>query len=527
MAQCKSLLESGISGGEQSARCGAAKDDAGSKSPAAGVQLSWPAEIDVTKMDIPNGRFCQRWSIVCCDAVTRATCECNCLFYRCRKLVSTNKVRYDQDGYSLDLAYITPRIITHGFPAAGLEHMYRNPRYEVRRFLQDRHGAKYFVFNFCAEPGRCYPASVFDGRVYRFPYRDHQVPRLHVLHQFCETAGHWLQSDAENVAALHCKAGKGRAGMMACCLLLKTGVRGTADEAIALYNEKRVRRKTALTVPSQIRFVHYYEIIHSTLSRHATGSDATFGAALRGNPPQRHIRRIMLRNAGTSVLADGVCLKLTQQTGCFGDQQTLWNSERTARHTHLVDTDVAGNFSIVLSTSSSTKTIGRCWMNTTMIFSQQIVLGKLEIDKFHRDRKHKHFPADLSLVIVFGDKAGTEDVSGKAAEAQVPEAASKAVVPTSAATDVGAEAACAGMQSASRRGEKVESAPDADVESAVTGEDTTSSLPLNNTMILQRPVIGSGRSRRRRLPKAGSRRAMVGLRSLQREKAAGGAKTGD
>ena len=44
-----------------------------------------------------------------------------------RKLVSGNRRRFVNDGYSLDLTYIVPnRIIAMSYPSSGFESLYRN-----------------------------------------------------------------------------------------------------------------------------------------------------------------------------------------------------------------------------------------------------------------------------------------------------------------------------------------------------------------------------------------------------------------
>ncbi|MDR3549528.1 MAG: hypothetical protein P4M11_14890 [Candidatus Pacebacteria bacterium] len=43
-----------------------------------------------------------------------------------RKMVSGKRNRYKEDGFDLDLTYITPRIIASSYPASGIEATYRN-----------------------------------------------------------------------------------------------------------------------------------------------------------------------------------------------------------------------------------------------------------------------------------------------------------------------------------------------------------------------------------------------------------------
>lgn len=52
-----------------------------------------------------------------------------------RHLVSKKKRRFIEDGFDLDLVFITENLVAMGFPAQGKESLYRNPLGEVQRFL--------------------------------------------------------------------------------------------------------------------------------------------------------------------------------------------------------------------------------------------------------------------------------------------------------------------------------------------------------------------------------------------------------
>lgn len=100
-----------------------------------------------------------------------------------RKLVSGKRNRYQEDEYDLDMTYITPRIIAMSFPASGVEKIYRNPIEKVAKFLDDKHGTHYLVFNFS---DRTYNYSKFHDRVLSYDWKDHHAPRVVVLFEACK-----------------------------------------------------------------------------------------------------------------------------------------------------------------------------------------------------------------------------------------------------------------------------------------------------------------------------------------------------
>ena len=65
-----------------------------------------------------------------------------------REKVGGPKNRYKEDGFNLDLTYITPRLIAMAFPASGIEKIYRNSIDDIREFLEKNHGpGEYLIMN--------------------------------------------------------------------------------------------------------------------------------------------------------------------------------------------------------------------------------------------------------------------------------------------------------------------------------------------------------------------------------------------
>ncbi|GIQ88855.1 hypothetical protein KIPB_011198, partial [Kipferlia bialata] len=144
-------------------------------------------------------------------------------------------------------------IIAMGFPSTGLESSYRNPWGKLVGFLDERHPGSYRVYNLCIEKDRQYDADIFHGNVACYPFPDHNAPPFDMLLAMCEDADAWLKMDPQNVIAVHCKAGKGRTGVMIAAYLLFSGMWSQAIDSLSFYGAMRTKNGKGVTIPSQRR----------------------------------------------------------------------------------------------------------------------------------------------------------------------------------------------------------------------------------------------------------------------------------
>ena len=349
-----------------------------------------------------------------------------------RKLVSQNKQRYQSDGFDLDLTYLTDEIICMGLPSTGREAMYRNPIDEVVRFLNTNHANVYKVFNLCNE--RSYDISKFGDRCASFPFEDHGTPPLALISAFCASAKHWMLQGLNHVVAVHCKAGKGRTGLMSCCLVMHLGYQRTAADAIAFYNGRRVKDGKGLTVASQRRYVSYYERVLA--GQVHDGPDVAprvlTGLRLTGVPSQMTALRVTIHsNFSGGVVAEELL---------FGVQLAVEESACIAAKCSVA---LAGDVRVSITDAHVTSpvTLARAFINphlepaeaTYVLYSQK---EKSELDVISKGILSEGF----ALTLCFEDSPKAADRAaadagpgqGSGEEAGAPAPAAPAAAPAAA-----------------------------------------------------------------------------------------------
>lgn len=326
-------------------------------------------------------------------------------------LVSKRRKRYTQDGFNLDLAYITDNLIAMGFPAERLEGVYRNHIDDVFKFLEQKHKDHYKIYNLCSE--RSYDSCKFHKRVATYPFDDHNPPKIELIQPFCEDVDNWLRLDARNVAAVHCKAGKGRTGTMVCCYLLHSGQFLTASDALNYYGQKRTHDKKGVTIPSQRRCVEYYAALVSR--------------SLAYRPVALIIRQLSMQppptlNGGQCTLefavsdANNMVTKFT--SGCVEVRKGAGAvSIRLDRCTPL-----AGDVKVELynrpKMMMGKDKLFHFWFNTFFVASEvnsarierfdddallptfKVCLDKWQLDDAHKDKQHRLYSSDFKVELI-------------------------------------------------------------------------------------------------------------------------------
>lgn len=354
-----------------------------------------------------------------------------------RGKVSKKKRRFMAEGFDLDLSYITPKLIAMGIPAGDMSAIYRNNLGEVTRFLTHFHADHYQLYNLCND--RAYDVKKFNSRVVQYGFEDHNPCPFDMLEPFCKHLKTFLDQDEKNVAAIHCKAGKGRTGLMIATFLVYTQQLPTPNDSLRFFAVKRTKNCKGVTIPSQMRYVRYFskymqqkrlgkftipysrpmKLVSVRLSpRPKMAENAWFVIDAFGTQELKAVNKIKsVKNTNridtregfvppTAVLdrrisSSKVMKRMKRQEDAKG---VFW--EMGEKGIAILDGDIRMSYYTRPRLSLKKQKLLYFWFNTRFLEPDgsgvaTLELTKPELDKACKDKKNKTFPADFKVTLTF------------------------------------------------------------------------------------------------------------------------------
>lgn len=313
-----------------------------------------------------------------------------------KTLVSREKIRFDYDDFDLDLTYITDRIIAMGYPAEDIEKLFRNSLEEVKEFFLKRHDKRYKIYNLCSE--RAYANDTFQNQAH-YRFKDHEAPPFNLIFEFCKDMDNWLNENPENVSAIHCKAGKGRTGVMICCYLIYSNFVSGWKQALKYYGIMRTYDGKGVTIKSQIRYIQFFEQIIKHNIPHPI------------NSPRVLLKKIIFSSVPNfNLISDGCKPYFDIQNGNFLYSYKKENQDKIRNYylgdkvnIHSINTYLQGDFLMIFYNDGifGKKKMFKFWYNTYFIPQDRII----SIKKYRLDMKvnkeNDSFSDDFKITLFF------------------------------------------------------------------------------------------------------------------------------
>ncbi|KAM6039236.1 tensin-2-like [Chlamydotis macqueenii] len=162
----------------------------------------------------------------------------------------------------LSLSHVTERILCLRFPRRLPPGRHRWHLRGLARALAGRHHDRYTIFNL-SEPRE--DLARLNPRVQEFGWPDGHAPHLEQLCAVCRALEGWLGAHPHNVAVLHCRGCKGKAGVVVAAYMHYSQASASADQALAALTMRKFceERLGAELQPSQRRYVAHFAALLS------------------------------------------------------------------------------------------------------------------------------------------------------------------------------------------------------------------------------------------------------------------------
>jgi len=262
-----------------------------------------------------------------------------------------------------------------------------------------------------------------------------------MIDDFCLDMHKWLTEHPQNVAAIHCKAGKGRTGVIIAAWLLFNNEWPDADQALAFYAAARTINQKGVTIPSQIRYVRYFgEALkrkggydppapRTLLLKEIILRDFVSPGELRWQVDTHGISGVAFlrswKDAGAPIARQG--LPLAHEPIRKGSTAALTPSKNVV--TESQDLSLALHPPLPLCGDIRFECAGKpvqfhFWISTAMVTGTSVTLQKAEIDKANKDKK-KIYPPGFNVTLVFTEHEAVVETAKVASRTLIDETRKK------------------------------------------------------------------------------------------------------
>jgi hypothetical protein len=201
-------------------------------------------------------------------------------------------------------------------------------------------------------------------------------------------------------------AGKGRSCHVAACYLLHSGQVEHAQQALDIISNKR--GPGCVTIPSQIRYVYYYEKLLRTdrtlmstfrLSSLRMAAVPAFNASLvnSGCTPNAVIYAMAVTKPSIEGV-DGNSPRWSCRTIYHGNEDKTYLSRQcTPVDFHFAPQDIHVRGDFCLALYSEGEKMCQLWLHTAFVDSESLHFDSVAVDLAHADVRHRTFPANFAL----------------------------------------------------------------------------------------------------------------------------------
>uniref|UniRef100_A0A6Q2WX40 Tensin 3 n=1 Tax=Esox lucius TaxID=8010 RepID=A0A6Q2WX40_ESOLU len=159
-----------------------------------------------------------------------------------------------EEGYELDLTYVTERIIAVSFPRACTEEIYLHNLKDVTRMLKSKHADNYLIINLSEKR---HDLSKMNPKTLDTGWPDLHAPPLDKICTICKAMEGWLNAEPLHVVVIHCR--------VSTIYFNWLNLSHSADQALDRFAMRKYYddKVSAMMTPSQKRYVW---ILNSLLS---------------------------------------------------------------------------------------------------------------------------------------------------------------------------------------------------------------------------------------------------------------------